>query len=301
MIGAVLPKIGLNMALLQADRLGEAAVLAERLGYESLWVGEHVATPVSFDDEAYPGAKVPFAADSAFLEPFVALTYMAALTSTIRLGTNVVIAPLRDPFLTARAVASLDVLSRGRVEFGVGVGWMREEFEVMGQDFSTRGRRTDEFLAVLDRLFREQTPEFHGQFFDFGRVAFEPKPMQRPRPPVVVGGYSDAALRRAARCGDGWVAGTAIGIDKLPDRLAFLHEELRRAGRENERFEVSLLAIGPVPREELEAAAALGVHRWLVTAWGARGEPAQAGTATAVEAIEEYATSIDLTPAPAAT
>jgi probable F420-dependent oxidoreductase len=301
MIGLVLPKIGLITVQLRADRLAETAVLAERLGYESLWVGEHVVTPVSFGDEAYPGAKLPFAADSDFLEPFVALTHMAALTSTIRLGTNIVIAPLRDPFLTARAVASLDVLSGGRVEFGVGVGWMREEFEVMGQDFSTRGRRTDEFLAVVDLLFREPTPEFHGRFFDFGRVAFEPKPVQRPRPPVVVGGHSDAALRRAARYGDGWLAGTAIGVDKLPERLAFLREELRRAGREHERFEVSLLAMGPVPREELEAAAALGVHRWLVTAWGARGEPVQPGAATSVEAIEEYATSIGLTPVAAAT
>ena len=292
---AELPKIGMVVTWAQPELLSDAAALAEALGYESMWTGEHVVLPVSFNEDAYPGEKLLFGSQSIFLEPLVALAYASALTSTLRFGTNIVIAPLRDPFLTARGVATIDVLSRGRFELGVGLGWSPEEFQIMGHDFASRGRRTNEFLQVLSGLFSEPTFEFHGEFFDFPPVAFAPKPTQRPRPPILVGGNSDSALRRAARYGDGWMPGTSVGMDKLPERLAFLEEERRRAGREHSPFEITLTSIRAVAREELEAARALGVHRWLVSPWDSGGEDQLAiGEATSLEPIRDYASTIGL-------
>jgi probable F420-dependent oxidoreductase len=271
-------KFGLNVVPVHPDQLGEIAMRAEDLGYESVWVGEHVVTPVTLA-HAYPGTsgRPPFAPDSRFIEPFTALAYLAALTRAVRLGTGILILPLHSPVPVARAIATLDVLSGGRVSLGFGVGWMREEFDAVGQDFSDRGRRTDEMIAVLDSLFTKKRPSFAGQYYQLPEMGFEPKPVQQPRPPFLVGGTSPAALRRAAALGDGWYGG-----QDPPEKLAVTVAELRRlrerSGTADRPFEITaLLGWGQGFDPDLVGRyRAAGVDRLVATPWKRSREAAAA-------------------------
>ena len=179
---------------------------AERRGVHTIWVGEHA---VSFDrhDSRYPYAadgRMPLPADSGLLEPFTTLAYLAAHTTRVRLGTAMCLLPQRNPVYTAKEVTTLDWLSGGRVDFGVGVGWQREEFEALGVPWERRGARTDEYLEVLRRLWCEDPSSFTGSFYSLPSCHQFPKPVQRPHPPLHFGGEGDAALRRTARTGQGW-------------------------------------------------------------------------------------------------
>jgi probable F420-dependent oxidoreductase len=200
----------------------------------------------------------------------------------VRLGTHVYNLGLRHPFVAARGVATLDVLSGGRVEFGIGASWLAEEWQAVGLDFATRGRRVDEAIEVCTRLWTEPTVEHHGDFFDFPEVAFEPKPVQRPRPPVLVGGESAAALRRAAWLGDGWI-GMGHTLDSAPAQIARL-EALRADGpRAGEPMQVCLGGtVGS--RDEAARWEALGVTRMVVSPW--RRSP------DAVDALERFAAEV---------
>ena len=183
----------------------------------------------------------------------------------MRLGTNVYLLGIRHPFVAARAVQTLDVVSGGRAEVGVGAGWLREEWVAAGLDPATRGRRLDEALGVVKRLWSEPAVEHHGEFYDFGPVAFEPKPIQKPWPKLHVGGESDAALRRAARHGDGWY-GLGHTTESVLPLLARLRELRAREERESEPFEITIGAnLGS--RGEAERFAELGVHRIMLTPW----------------------------------
>jgi enoyl-CoA hydratase len=276
-------RFGLNIVPVRPGDLGAVAVRAEDLGFESLWTGEHVLTPVRLDG-GYPGpgGRPPFSPDSRFLEPFSTLTYLSAVTSRVRLGTSVVILPLHSPAVIARSVATVDVLSRGRLSLGVGMGWMREEFEVAGQEFTNRGRRADEMIDFLDRVFTEHRPAFGGEFYHLPEAGFEPKPVQRPRPPLLIGGNSPAALRRAARSGDGWIGG-----HQTPEKIAETVAELRRLragnGAGGRPFEITVLTgWGQQYDTDLTAAyAAAGVDRLLVTPWARSSE--------AMNAVEKFA------------
>ena len=148
----------------------------------------------------------------------------------VRLGTHVYNIGLRHPFTAARGVQTVDLLSGGRFEFGIGASWLEEEWRATGLDFATRGRRVDEAIEVCKRLFAEPTVTHHGEFFTFDEVVFEPKPVQRPRPPILVGGESKAALRRAARLGDGWL-GMGHTFDSAAERIATLRTLLAEYGR----------------------------------------------------------------------
>jgi len=188
----------------------------EDRGFESIWVPEHV---VLFDDyeSQYPyspDGKFPGGAESGMLEPLQALTYLAAVTDRVRLGTGICLVPQRNPVYTAKAVTDLDNLSGGRVDFGVGVGWLREEFEAVAMPFEHRGRRTDEHLQVMKALWCDEVSEFHGELYDLDPCRMYPKPVQAPHPPIHVGGESDAAMRRVARHGQGW-----FSFDRLPEQL----------------------------------------------------------------------------------
>ena len=188
----------------------------EDRGFESIWVPEHV---VLFDDyeSQYPyspDGKFPGGAESGMLEPLQALTYLAAITDRVRLGTGICLVPQRNPVYTAKAVTDLDNLSGGRVDFGVGVGWLREEFEAVAMPFEHRGRRTDEHLQVMKALWCDEVSEFHGELYDLDPCRMYPKPVQAPHPPIHVGGESDAAMRRVARHGQGW-----FSFDRLPEQL----------------------------------------------------------------------------------
>ena len=204
---------------------------AEARGVDRIWVGEHV---VLFDDYAsrYPYAadgRIPVGGETGLLDPLVTLAFMAAHTSSVRLGTAMCLLPQRNPVYTAKEVASLDWLSSGRVDFGVGVGWLREEFEALGVPWPGRGRRTDEYLEVLRTLWEDDPSEFRGELFDLPACRQHPKPVQRPVP-VHVGGESDAAMRRLARAAHGWVP-----FNQRPDELAALIGRLDRVLEEEGR------------------------------------------------------------------
>ena len=199
-------------ALADPGALADVARLAEDLGYHSVFVADHVIVPRTLASK-YPYSRdggFPYEPDRDWLDPLVALGFLAGRTSRIRIGTSITVLPMRHPIITAKQVATADHLSGGRVIFGVGVGWMAEEFRMLGESFEDRGRRMDEYLALVKTLWTEKNPSFHGREYQLTDCAITPKPVQRPLP-VWIGGDSPAALRRAARLGDGWhSAGTSL-------------------------------------------------------------------------------------------
>ncbi|MGX4688152.1 TIGR03619 family F420-dependent LLM class oxidoreductase [Streptomyces sp. JNUCC 63] len=241
----------------------EVAQEAERLGFESVWMSEHLVLPIGMAPSNYPDGKLPIRPDTPLFDVMVYLAAIAAGTTTLRLGTFIYQLGLRHPFIGARAVATLDVVSGGRVELGVGAGWMPEEWAAAGVEFRGRGRRLDEALEVCRRLWEEPVTEHRGEFFAFPPVAFEPKPVQE-RLPVHVGGESDAALRRAVRSGEGW-----IGMHHTPQSvapvLARLEELTGAAG--TERRLTTTVAAPPGPLVDVEGWRASGVDRVLVAPW----------------------------------
>lgn len=211
---------------------------AEQRGVNRIWVGEHV---VLFDDYAsdYPysaDGRLPAGGEMGLLDPLVTLSYLAASTSTVRLGTAMCLLPQRNPLYTAKEVATLDWLSGGRVDLGVGVGWLREEFEALGVPWGRRGQRADEYIGVLRSLWEEDPSTYHGELVSLPSCRQHPKPLQRPLP-IHIGGESDAALRRVARMANGWMP-----FNCRPDELAHLVAKLdaRLAGEGRRRSEVEI-------------------------------------------------------------
>ena len=189
-------KIGISLAMLRPALWTEVTVEADRLGYESVWMPEHLVIPVNASGSPNAGEEhPPIPADVPVFDVFAYLGFLAGKTTNVHFGTQVYNIGLRHPFTTARAVATLDQVSEGRFEFGIGASWLREEWEAVGLDFDTRGRRVDEAIEVCQRLWRDEEIEFHGEFFDFAPVKFEPKPVQRPWPPLHIGGDGRAAFR----------------------------------------------------------------------------------------------------------
>ncbi|HZM41136.1 MAG TPA: LLM class F420-dependent oxidoreductase [Acidimicrobiales bacterium] len=248
------------------ELVGAVGREAEERGFESIWVAEHV---VLFDeyDSAYPydpSGRFPAGGDAGMVEPFTALTYLAAVTERIRLGTGICLVPQRNPVYTAKAVTDVDALSAGRVDFGVGVGWLREEFEALGVPFERRGRRTDEYLAAMRSLWCDEVSEFHGELYDLRPCRMYPKPVQLPHPPIHVGGESDAALRRVARLGQGWFTFGRLPED-LPPALERLDAALAAEGRTRADITLSVSPyMHPVTPESVGRYAELGVDRLVV-------------------------------------
>lgn len=261
-IGAFVPLAGPNANATFLRALGPA--LEER-GFESVWVPEHV---VLFDDyeSKYPYApdgKFPGGGDTGLLDPFSALTYLAAVTDTLRLGTGICLVPQRNPVYTAKQVADLDALSGGRVDFGIGIGWLREEFDALNVPFERRGRRTDDHLAVMKSLWTEDVSSYEGELYRLPEARLYPKPHQQPHPPILVGGESDAAMARAARLGQGWF-GFNRGPDQVPEALERLDAALAAEGRSrsDDDFTVTISPyFNPVDRDGLARFEELGVDR----------------------------------------
>ena len=180
--------------LASAEAITTVAQQAEALGFDSVWVSDHIVVPNS---------AIPRFGE-VFFEPFMTLAYVAGKTKRIRLGTSVIILPYRNPLFMAKALATLDVLSGGRLIVGAAVGWLAEEFEALGIPFTERGARSDEALKVMRALWTEAEPTFEGRFFRFGQIRAEPKPLQKPHPPIWIGGNSQAAFRRAAEFAGAW-------------------------------------------------------------------------------------------------
>ncbi len=184
-------------------RMGEHA---EALGWDCLWVSDHLVMP-AMKTSRYPGradGQLPAAWRQTYYQPFSVLNYLAALTTRVRLGMSVLILPMRNPIEVAAQVAEMDQLSGGRVNLGIGVGWYREEFEALGYEFSSRGRRTDDGLQILQALWRQEQTTIDGPYYRFERAEMGPKPVQQPRPPIYIGGNSAAARERLVRYGDVW-------------------------------------------------------------------------------------------------
>ena len=238
-LGLFLPLAG-DPARLR-ETLAAAACTAERTGLHSLWFAEHVAL---FDTHhsRYPyseDGRFPLSGEAGLLEPFAAVAFVAALTSRIRLGTGVCLVPQRSPLYTAKQVADVDVLSLGRFDFGVGIGWLREEFDALGVPFDDRGQRCREYLAAMRALWTDPVSQHDGPLLRIPPLRMFPKPIQKPHPPIVFGGESDAALRRVADLGQGW-----YGFDLRPDEaaalIAVLERMLARRGRPRASVEMSV-------------------------------------------------------------
>jgi probable F420-dependent oxidoreductase len=253
------------------DNLVLVAQKAEELGYESLWCPEHLAVPLEMkspypysDDGRFPGP-----ANVGLHDPLIALAFVAGATSRIKLGTGIFVLPLRNPLAVAKAVASLDVLSRGRVLFGIGIGWLREEFEAVGVPWDDRAARTREWVAMLKALWSEETPSFAGRFHSFPALGFNPKPAQKPHPPIIFGGESRPALKRAAELGDGWY-GSAYTPESVREKLLMLKGYAEAAGRDFATLEITVgLHRGQSPdRDTIKRFADAGVHRLIVFAPG---------------------------------
>ncbi len=227
--GVTLPGTG---PLATPEALTAVAARAEAAGFTSVWATDHVALPLR-SASRYPyttdGAP-PWAPTIPYLDALTALGWAGAVTRRVRLGTSILILPLRPPLLVAKTVATLDHLSGGRVILGVGAGWLAEEFALLGQPFRDRGRRTVEAIRVLRACWSGDPVQFHGRFYDLPPFAMAPKPAQGARLPILGGGESDAALRRVAEACDGW---HPLGLtpDEVKARLGRLAEFAARAGR----------------------------------------------------------------------
>jgi probable F420-dependent oxidoreductase len=263
-------KLGLNLVRVRPEHMAALAAHAEGLGYESVFVPDHVVIPVEFTSR-YPGTTdggFPYGNAVPLYDPWTLLATIGAATTTIRLGTAVYVLALRHPIVTARQVVTLEALVGGRVVLGVGVGWLTEEFAALGLEPRTRFSRTEEASVALRRLWTDPEPSFAGQHFTFERVHFEPKPVSQPHPPLLFGGDSDAALRRALRFGDGWMSGGVAddvdGVATLVARLDVARDEL---GLDPDR-PFGLTVLHPAPTAaDVARMATLGVERVVVMPW----------------------------------
>jgi probable F420-dependent oxidoreductase len=245
---------------------------AELAGLESAWAGEHVVLP---DPRVPPSPMEP---TEPILDPIVALTFAAAVTTTLRLGTGVIILPQRNPLVLAKELASLDVLAKGRLIFGLGVGYLEPEFRALGVELKDHGPRSDDYLGAMRSIWSDERPGFEGRFVRFSGVNAYPRPLQQPTPSLVVGGHSVAAYRRAVRQAHGWY-GFGMTLEQTAAALADLRAEARHWERPTDlgQLEISITPPrGVVTRDVARQYADLGVDRLIL-------RPPQRGDAQAYE------------------
>ncbi|SRR5260221_13585 len=252
-------KFGLFAVNMYACSYPETAIqiaqLAEEAGFESLWAGEHVVLP---DPQAPPS---PMAPHDRILDPVIALTYLSAHTSQVRLGTGIIILPQRNPLVLAKELASLDELSGGRLICGIGVGYLEPEFRALGIPFTDRGARTDDYLAAMRTIWTQPKPAYHGRFVSFEGVQAHP---QR-NIPIVVGGESPPAYRRAVESATGWY-GFNLDLNWTARALAAIREAMQHSPRPQElgNLEISVTPAEPLTLDDVKRFADLGVHRLIV-------------------------------------
>lgn len=241
------------------ELFAELARDCEQLGIESIWTVEHVVIPQPH--MPYPGSKdgqMPGGDQVPIPDPLIPLAYAAAITSRLKFSTGVIILPQRNPLYLAKQLATLDVLSKGRMMVGIGSGWMKEEFDAVDVGFNVRGARTDESIQAMRAIWNEPAASFHGKHFHFHDVNSYPKPVQKGGIPIHVGGHSTAAARRAGRFGDGFFP-TVTQPDKLKEMFALVHAEAKKAGRDPNRIEFTAM---PAPKPDaVKALADVGVSR----------------------------------------
>jgi probable F420-dependent oxidoreductase len=274
---------GINVGVCADAEVGaRVARRAEELGYESVWTGEHVVLPAP---QAPPSPVPP---ETPFLDPAISLAFIAARTSTIKLGTGIIILPQRNPCVLAKELASVDVVSGGRLIFGLGVGYLKAEFDALGIPFTRKGPRTDDYLQAMLALWTQENPQHSGEFASFEGIQALPQPLQKPHPPVVVGGHSPHGLRRAVASGNGW-----YGFAMTPEQTAESLEGIEEAKQQVERpsslgdLEITITPSGAVDADVVKRYENLGVDRLVFLTFAADGD----GT---VGVIEETAKAIGL-------
>jgi probable F420-dependent oxidoreductase len=243
------------------------ARLAEEHGFESLWSVEHTVIPSGYESE-YPydeSGKMAGGDQVSITDPLIWMTWVAAITSRIRVASGILILPQRNPCILAKELATLDVLSSGRVDRGVGIGWLREEFDALGVPFEERGARTDEYIAAMRALWADGPTTFEGRFTSFRECNSYPKPVQPGGVPIVVGGHSEAAAKRAGRLGDGFFPGR-FRPDELEPLLATMRRSAVDAGRDPDSIEVT--GGGALDLEGAKRFADMGVDRLVIPPLG---------------------------------
>jgi len=248
----------------------EIAKVAEEVGFESVWGGEHVVFPSTIES-AYPytsDGKVPATPETPIPDPLIWLAYVAASAPTLRLGTCILILPQRNPLVLAKELATLDHLSGGKVELGIGVGWLQEEFEALGVPWEKRGPRTDEYVEVLRTIWSGSHVEFHGDFVDFEPLTSTPRPIQGPDIPILVGGDTPAAMRRAAKLADGYFPGEGDPV-RLGELITTLGRACEDIDRDPATVEINAMFGAHLrdPAAGIETMHELGVGRVMVPAF----------------------------------
>jgi probable F420-dependent oxidoreductase len=257
-------KVGVNMTISsQSIRITDLAKQAEALGFESLWLPEHPVIPVHTTSRyggSADGAIPPSMSDMA--DPFIGLAQAAAVTTTIKLGTGICLVPERNPLMLAKVIATLDRFSNGRFIFGIGAGWLKEETEIMGGNFEHRWGQTREAILAMKALWTQDESEYHGTFYDFPPVRSFPKPVQKPHPPVLLGGSARNVFQRVVSWGDGWMPVRATP-DDIEKGRASLNELAAAAGRDPNSLDVTVFG-EESDREAIKRFEAAGADRVIV-------------------------------------
>tara|TARA_Y100001934_G_C12210681_1_gene705891 strand:+ start:195 stop:1061 length:867 start_codon:yes stop_codon:yes gene_type:complete len=248
-----------------AEMIGDFARRAENIGLDSIWMGEHV---VLFDETEfpYPGSrdgKIPVPEGGGMLDTVATFGYLAACTQTLRFGTGITLIPQRNPVYTAKEFATLDWLTGGRIDLGIGVGWCKEEVIACGYTFEDRGKRCDEILEMMQLLWTEPVAEYHGEFHDLPPCRMDPKPVQKPHIPIIVGGHSRAGFRRAAKYGSGWY-GFQLDVPGTAEVCQALDAALAEQGRSRDGFELVITPTFNVTADMIRGYEDLGVDRLII-------------------------------------
>lgn len=272
---------GINMgACLDPETAIRTAICAETAGFDSLWTAEHVVLP----EPRTPESPIP--ASTPLLDPAIALAHLASHTTSIRLATGIIILPQRSPAVLAKELASLDVLSGGRLIFGLGTGYIPKEFAAVGVPFEERGARTDEAIDAIRSLWVDATPHYVGKYFRVVEVDAYPRPIQKPHPPIVVGGMSAPAFRRALGQGNGWY-GFALDVGATKQCIDAIREAEKEIERPEAlgRLEISITPAVPLDRDTVERYADLGVDRLIPIIGGPDGDSLVSLIETTAEAV----------------
>ncbi len=280
---------GINMgALSSREAITRVALAVEASGYESLWTGEHV---VLIDPQVPPSPRPP---ESPFVDTIATLSYIAAITERVKLGSGIILLAQRNPVVLAKELAGIDVLSDGRLLFGVGVGYVKKEFDVIGVPYAERGPRVTEHIEAIRTLWTEQKPEFQGEYTQISAVQSHPHPVQNPHPPIIIGGMSAPACRRAITQCNGWY-GFSLGLERTAEML----ENLRVAASQYERpeslgkLEITVTPPGPVDIDTVKRYEDMGVSR-LVILRGAPSKKEGSAVDNAVRYVKETAEKLQL-------
>lgn len=262
-------KYGIMLAFTHLAMWPQLAIDADELGLDSIWLPDHLAVPDQMVGHLYEdGTPTPLRGDTPIVDSPAYLAFLAGQTKRIRLGTHVYLHGLRHPLTSARAFATVDDLSGGRLELGVGAGWLESEFDAVGAEFATRGRRLDEAIDVTRRLWTEQVVAHDGEFWTWDGVWFEPKPPQSPPgPPILIGGESGPALRRAAKRGNGWISMPHERLDTVLPLLARLRACCVERDPSMGPLSVSITCPVPPPRSQVAAWEDAGIERLMVRPW----------------------------------